>query len=393
MGIWSNYPIVLAPAIGADVFFASQICLAMNIPWQAALGFVFYSGCLFFFISVSGLRQKIIEAFPEELKVAITAGIGLFIAFVGLRSAGIIVAQPRSLVTLGDITSAGPLLAIGGVLLGAVLLIRRVPAAILLTILVITVIGFIVPAPNGKGMITQWPRSPIAWPSPIGQLFFKLDFAYFWTHLSQSILIVFALLFTDLFGSMAALIAICTRAGLVGPHGKIERLKEALEADALAGAGGAILGTSTTHYYIESTVGVEEGGRTGLVSITVALCFLLALVFNPIILIVPAVDTAPALILIGIFMMEGLATIDLKNLSIAASTTLTILLMVLGTVQDGLCLGFLSYIIIEVAVGRARRISPYTYGLGAIFLAHYPRAVARSRPEVTRLTSTRARFP
>ena len=371
MGIWSNYPIVLAPAIGADVYFASQICIGMNIPWPAALGFVFYSGCLFFVIAISGLRQKIIEAFPEELKVAITAGIGLFIAFVGLRSAGVVVAQPRSLVTLGDLTSATPLLALGGVLVGAILLIRRVPAAILVTILTITLIGFFIPAPGGKGMITPWPKSPLAWPSPINQLFCKLDFVYFWTHLSQTIPIVLALLFTDIFGSMAALIAICTRAGLVGPGGKLDHLKEALEADALAGAGGAILGTSTTHYYIESTVGVEEGGRTGLVSITVAVCFLLALVFNPIILIIPAVATAPALILIGIFMMEGLATIDLKNLSIAASTALTMLLMLLGTIQDGLCLGFLSYVIIEVAVGRGGRISPYTYGLGVLFLLHY----------------------
>ena len=371
MGVWSNYPIVLAPAIGANVFFTYQICLALNIPWQAALGFVFYSGVLFFFIAVSGLRQKIIEAFPEELKVAITAGIGLFIAFVGLRNAAIIVGQPKSLVTLGDLTSAVPLLGLGGVLLGTILLIRRVPGAILITILTVTAIGLFVPAAGGKGMITQLPASFIARPSPINQLFFKLDFLYFWTHLAQSIPIVLTLLFTDIFGSMAALIAICSRAGLMGPGGKLDHLKEALEADAIAGAGGALLGTSTTHYYIESTVGVEEGGRTGLVSIVVAICFLLALIFNPIILIIPAVATAPALILIGVFMMEGLAAMDLKNLSVATSTALTILLMVLGTIQDGLAIGFLSYIMIEVATGKGARISPFTYGLGVIFLLHY----------------------
>jgi AGZA family xanthine/uracil permease-like MFS transporter len=371
MGIWSNYPIVLAPAIGANVFFAVQICLALNIPWQAALGFVFYSGCLFFFIAVSGLRQKIIEAFPAELKVAITGGIGLFIAFVGLRSAGIIVGQPKALVTMGDLTSAGPLLALGGVLLGTVLLIRRVPAAILITILIVTVLGLFFPAADGKHRITPLPASFFAWPSPIDDLLLKLDLVYFWRHLGQSIPIVLALLFTDIFGSMAALIAICTRAGLVRPDGKLDNLKQALEADALAGAGGALLGTSTTHYYIESTVGVEEGGRTGLVAITVAFCFLAALVLNPIILVIPAVATAPALVLIGVFLMEGLAALDLKNLAVATSTALTLLLMLLGTIQDGLCIGLLSYIVIEAAVGRGRHVSRYTYGLGFIFFLHY----------------------
>lgn len=371
MGVWSNYPIVLAPAIGADVFFTYQICLALNIPWPAALGLVFYSGVLFFFISISGLRQKVIEAFPEELKVAITSGIGLFIAFVGLRNAGIIVGNPKSFVTLGDLTTATPLLGFGGVLLCVVLLLRRVPAAILVTIFTLTVIGFFIPAADGKVMITRWPGSVVDWPSPMDKLFLKLDFVYFWTHLWQTIPVVLAFLFSDLFGSMAALMAICTRAGLVGPNGKLDHLKEALEADAVAGAGGALLGTSTTHYYIESAVGVEEGGRTGLVSISVAVCFLLALFFNPLILIIPAVATAPALIMIGIFMMEGLGKIDLKDLSVAAPTAITILLMVLGSIQDGLALGFLSYLIIQLATGKGRSISSVTYALGGIFLFHY----------------------
>ncbi len=370
MALWSNYPIMLAPAIGADAYFAYQIVLGQNIPWPAALGLVFYSGVLFFIIAVSGLRQKILEAFPNELKIAITAGIGLFIAFVGLRNAGLVVGNPKTFVALGNLLAPVPLLALGGVILCVVLLIRRVPAAILLTILGISAVGLLIPVAGG-GMVTKMPARAVDWPSSIEKLWFKLDFVYFWAHPSQSILVVLSFLFSDLFGSLAALTAICSRAGLVGADGKLARLKQALEADAAAGMGGALLGTSTTHYFIESAVAVEEGARTGLASIVVGICFLLALFFNPIIQIIPAVATAPALIMIGIFMTEGLATVNLRDLSVGAPTVITILLMLLASVQDGLAIGFLSYVIIQIAIGRAKMLPVMTYGLAAIFLLHY----------------------
>lgn len=370
MGLWSNYPIALAPGMGVNVFFAFQIVIGMQIPWQGALGLVFYSGLFFFLLSISGVRQKIMEAFPNELKAAITAGIGLFIAFVGLRNAGLIVSHPQNLVTMGNLFSPTPLLGLFGILLATILLLRRVPAALILTILIITVLGLFIPAPNG-GMITHMPDRLISWPSPIDKLFLKLDLTYFWTHLSQSVLIVFSLLFSDLFGSMVALLAICTRAGLTSPDGSLPNMKQALAADATAAAGGALLGTSTTIFFIESAAGVAEGGRTGLVSIVVAVCFLSALIFNPIIQIIPAVATAPALIMIGVFMLEMLGKVDLRNLAVATPTAITVLLMLLGTIQDGLALGFLSYILIQVAIGKGKQISIVTYGLGLIFLIHY----------------------
>jgi AGZA family xanthine/uracil permease-like MFS transporter len=370
MGLWSNYPIALAPGMGVNVFFAFQVVLAMHIPWPSALGLVFYSGLLFFLLSVSGLRQKILDAFPNELKAAISAGIGLFIAFVGLRNAGIIVADAQGLVTLGNIFQPVPLLGLLGIVLATVLLLRRVPAALIITILTITVVGLFVPAPGG-GMITHMPTQVVSWPNPIDKLFLKLDLVYFWTHFSTSFVIVLSILFTDLFTSMIALVAICTRAGLATPEGNLPNMKQALLADATAATGGALLGTSTIIFFIESAAGVEEGGRTGLVSIVVAACFLAALVFSPIILIIPAVATAPVLIMIGVFMLELIAKVDLRNLAVATPTALTLLLMLLGTIQDGLGIGFLSYIAIQVAIGKGRSVPLITYGLGAIFLLHY----------------------
>jgi AGZA family xanthine/uracil permease-like MFS transporter len=371
MGIWTNYPIAMAPGMGINAFFAFHICIAQNIPWRSALGLVFYSGLIFFFLSVSGLRQKIIESFPNSLKGAITAGIGLFIAFLGLKNAGIVVANPNTFVTLGNITAPAAALSFFGIILAVVLLRRRVPGALILSILLLTLIGLFLPGTAAGSHITKFPDRLVDWPSSIGSLFLQLDFAYFWTHLGQTIPIILSLLFSDLFGSMAALLAIGSRAGLLDQEGNLPRIREALAADATAAAGGALLGTSTTIQYIESAAGVEEGGRTGLVSFVVALCFLFALFFNPIIQIIPVAATAPALVVIGIFMMEGLAKLDLKDLTIAAPAVITVLLMVLGTIADGLALGFIAYVLIYLFTGKARQISVLSFVLAAVFLLHY----------------------
>lgn len=252
-----------------------------------------------------------------------------------------------------------------------VLLKRRVPGALILSILLLTFIGLFLPGATPGSHITKFPERLIDWPSSIGSLFLQLDFSYFWIHLGQTVPIILSLLFSDLFGSMAALLAIGSRAGLLDKGGNLPRIREALAADATAAAGGALLGTSTTIQYIESAAGVEEGGRTGLVSFVVAFCFLLALFFNPIIQIIPVTATAPALVVIGIFMMEGLAKLDLKDLTIAAPAAITVLLMVLGTIADGLALGFISHVLIYLFTGKARRISALSFVLAAIFLLHY----------------------
>ncbi|MBV9874288.1 MAG: NCS2 family permease, partial [Verrucomicrobia bacterium] len=281
-----------------------------------------------------------------------------------------IVANPKTFVTLGDLTSPTTLLTFFGIVLAVVLLLWRVRGALIISILVLTFAGLFLPA-SASGPITTLPTAILAWPSPIDKLFFKLDFSYFWLHPAQSIPIVFSLLFADLFGSMAALLAIGRRARLLDANGNLPRIREAFGADAAAAAGGALLGTSTTIQYIESAAGVEEGGRTGLVSIVVAICFLLALFLNPIIRIVPLVATAPALVIVGVFMLEGIADLDLNDLRVSAPAAVTILLMLLGSVADGLVLGFILQVLVNAATGKAKSVSLLSYVLAGVLLLHY----------------------
>jgi adenine/guanine/hypoxanthine permease len=370
MGLWTNYPIACAPGMGVNAFFAYQVCLGQGIPWPSALGLVFYSGLFFFALSVSGVRQKIIESFPPSLKGALTGGIGLFIAFIGLKAGGLIVANPKTFVTLGDFTSPSTLLTFFGIALAVILLVWRVRGALIISILILTFAGLFLPG-STSGRITAVPPAIFAWPSSIDRLFLKLDFSYFWLHPGQSIPIVFSLLFADLFGSMAALLAIGRRARLLDANGNLPRIRQAFGADAAAAAGGALLGTSTTIQYIESAAGVEEGGRTGIVSMVVAVCFLLALFLNPIIRTIPLVATAPALVIVGVFMLEGIADLNLNDLTVSAPAAVTILLMLLGSVADGLVLGFILQVLINVAVGRAKSISALSYLLAGLLLLHY----------------------
>jgi len=254
--------------------------------------------------------------------------------------------------------------------LAVILLVWRVRGALIISILILTFAGLFLPG-STSGRITAVPPAIFAWPSSIDRLFLKLDFSYFWLHPGQSIPIVFSLLFADLFGSMAALLAIGRRARLLDANGNLPRIRQAFGADAAAAAGGALLGTSTTIQYIESAAGVEEGGRTGIVSMVVAVCFLLALFLNPIIRTIPLVATAPALVIVGVFMLEGIADLNLNDLTVSAPAAVTILLMLLGSVADGLVLGFILQVLINVAVGRAKSISALSYLLAGLLLLHY----------------------
>ncbi len=371
MGMRTNYPLAMAPGLGTNAYIAVQVCEGMHIPWPAALGLVFYAGLLFLFVSVSGLRRAIIAAFPAYFKKAAGAGIGLFIAFLGLKNAGIVTSNPRSMVALGHISSPTVLLGIGGII-GAIALVRRkVPGALMWSILAVTVVGMVLPGEIGRRRITSIPLHIFSWPNSIAAVAFRLDLGWFWHHLGQSIPIVMALFFTDIFSAMAVLFAIGERANLNDAEGNLPKLRQALSADALAASGAALLGSTTAIIYLESGAGVEQGGRTGLVSLTVGICFLLSLFLTPVIFIIPTVATTPALVVIGAFMLQGLADIDLRDTLVGATSLLTVLLMTVTSISDGLALGFIMTTGVMALEGDIRRIKPVAWALVALFLLHY----------------------
>ncbi len=376
MALLTNYPIALAPGMGLNAFFAYTVVLGMGVPWEAALGLVFWNGVLFLGLSVTGVRGMIAEAIPDNLKIGVQAGIGLFIAFIGLKNSGIIVANPATFVTLGDLSQPQPLLALLGLVVAVGLVFWRVPGAILLAILGITVIGFFVPTGTSETgqatFLTARPEALISPPAGIGQTFFALDLLYPFKNFGQAWAIILALLFVDMFDTIGTLLGVSRRAGLTDAEGRLPRIGRALSADAAATIAGASLGTSTTTAYIESATGVQAGGRTGLTGVVVAGCFLLALIFTPLILIVPTVATAPALIMVGIFMTQGLKHLDFDDLLLVAPAFVTMLTMPLAfSISEGIGLGFITHVGLQLVAGRARRVSWLTYLLAALFLAHY----------------------
>ena len=371
MGLWTNYPLAMAPAMGINAMIAIQICQQMKIPWQAALGLVFYSGVLFFLVSVTGLRKLIIDSFPEAYKKIITAGIGFFIAFLGIRNGGLLVASPQAFVGLGDFTQPLCLMAFFGIILTVVAVFWRIPGALVLSILILTVLGLFVPGTAPHSTITPWPDRLFDLPNSMGKLVGQLDLGYFWHHVGQCIPIILAIFFGDLFSAVACLLAIGQMAHLNDKHGNLPRLGKALAADSTAAMGGALLGTNTPIIYIESAAGVEQGGRTGLVSIVVATCYLLALFITPLIAIVPPVATTPALVIIGIFAAQSLAEIDLRDLVVAATAVVTIFIMALGSSADGVAIGFIVCVTMTILVGKAKTLTPAAYVLLGIFLLHY----------------------
>jgi adenine/guanine/hypoxanthine permease len=372
MALATNYPIALAPGMGLNAFFAFTICGAKGVPWSAALGLVFYSGLIFMALSVSGLRQKIVAAIPMELKLAITAGIGFFIAFIGLKNGGVVVANPATFVSLGDLSKPGPLLVIVGIIVTAILVARKVPGAIVLVIAVLTILGFFIPASDGKGMITPIPNGIVNLPASLAPTFLKLDLTYLWLHFLSALPLVLAILFVDLFDNMGTLIGVSKRAGLLDEKGSLPKIGRALMADAGAAMFGSCLGTSTVTSYIESAAGVEAGGRTGLTVIVTAVLFLLSLFLTPLILIIPAVATAPALVVVGAFMMQGLAELDLADFAKAAPAFVTILAMPLAfSISEGIAFGLLTYVGLKLGTGKTKEVGLVTYVLAVLFFLHF----------------------
>jgi adenine/guanine/hypoxanthine permease len=385
MALATNYPIALAPGMGLNAFFTYTICLAKGIPWQAALGFVFYSGLIFLALTVSRLRQRIVEAIPFELKLAITSGIGFFIALIGLENGGLIVlnmatvpksgvplAEASPYLTLGDLGTIAPWLVIIGIILTGVLIARRLPGAIVLVILLLTVLGLFIPAPDGSGMLTKRPNAIFNLPSSLAPTFLKLDLGYFWQHLLTALPLVLSFLFVDLFDNMGTLIGVSKRAGLLDEKGNLPKVGRAFMADACAAMFGSTLGTSTVTSYIESAAGVEAGGRTGLTAIVTAICFLLALFLTPLILVIPAVATAPALVVVGAFMMQGLAELDLRDFTKAAPAFMTIVMMPFAfSISEGIAFGILTYAGIKLGTGKAKEVGALTYILAVLFLLYF----------------------
>ena len=372
MALATNYPIALAPGMGLNAFVAFTLCGAKGMPWQAALGLVFYSGLIFLLLSVSGLRKKLVAAIPLELKLAITAGIGFFIAFIGLKNGGVIVANPATFVGLGDLSKPGPLLVVAGIIATAVLVTRKTPGAIILVIVALAFAGLFIPAPDGKGMITAIPNGIVNLPASLAPTFLKLDLGYFWTNFLGALPVVLAILFVDLFDNMGTLIGVSKRAGLLDKEGNLPKIGQAFMADAGAAMFGSMLGTSTVTSYIESAAGVEAGGRTGLTVIATAVCFFFALFLTPLILVIPAVATAPALVIVGAFMMQGLAELDLRDFEKAAPAFVTILAMPLAfSISEGIAFGLLTYVGLKVGTGKFNEVGGVTYILAALFLLHF----------------------
>lgn len=376
MALATNFPLCMAPGMGLNAFFAYGVCIGMGIPWQAALGLVFYSGCLFFILTFAGVRKLVLDSIPHDLKVAISCGIGLFIAFIGLKNGGLIVAHPATFVAMGDLSQSGPQLVLAGIILGAALIFHRVPGAILIPIAGITIAGLFIAAPGMDGApvvaITRPPDSLVGTPHSISGLFLALDLSYLWQNFGKAFPIVLTFLFVEMFDNMGTLIGVTRRAGLMKPNGTIPRVERAFAADASAAMVGSTLGTSSVVSYIESAAGVEEGGRTGLVGVVVAGCFLLSLIFTPLIAAVPAIATAPALVLVGLLMMQGIEELNCRDFLTAAPAFLTILIMPLAfSISEGIGIGFIAYVGIRLLAGKGRDVSPFAYVLAALFLAHF----------------------
>jgi len=369
MAALTNYPIAQAPGMGINSYFATILVVGMGVPWQGALAMVFWNGVVFFLLSVTGVRSAIIRSLPNCLQVGVQAGIGFFIAFIGLQNAGVVIGHPGTLVQVGFLQTAPALVALGGLLLMGVLVVRRVPGAILLSIGVLTLIGVVLPGSDGK-KLTELPQTLVAWPQPMSQTFLGLDWLYPFRNLHHALPILLTLLLLDIFDSLGTLIGLGRQSGLMDQHGRMPKLGRALVADSLATIFGSLLGTSTTTSYVESATGIAAGGRTGLTSVVVGLCFLLALFLAPLVAAIPAAATAPALMIVGFLMARGFAALDFADFSQYGPAILTALMMPFSfSITDGIALGMIFYSALMLFAGRAKEVSIGTWVLAVVFAA------------------------
>ena len=362
MALYAKLPLALAPGMGLNAFFAYTVCLVMGYSWQFALTAVFLEGLVFLLLTVTNLREKIVDVIPNALKNAISAGIGLYIAFIGLQGAGIIVNNDATLVSLGDLTTGSALLGAIGIIVTSVLLVKNVKGALLWGILATTLIGIPLGVTQINGVFST--------PPSIEPIFMQFEWSQIFT--KEMVIIVFTFLFVDLFDCIGTVIGVANRAGMIKEDGKIPHLKEVFMVDSISTAAGAVMGTSTVAVYVESAAGVNEGGRSGLTAFVTGICFLLALFFAPLFLAIPAAATTPVLVLVGLMMMSSVLKIDFNDYAEAIPAFICVLLMPLTySISEGIVLGHLSYIFINLLSGNYKKMTVGMYILAAFFLIKF----------------------
>lgn len=362
MSLYAKKPFALAPGMGLNAFFVYTVCLGMGYTWQFALTAVFIEGLLFILLTLTNVRKLIVDSIPRNLRLAISVGIGLYIAFIGLKSCGLVVANDATAVALGNLKDKAVLLALAGLLLASVLEILKVKGSLLISILVITLAGI----PLG---VTQF-NGVVSAPPTIAPIFAQFE----WSHILSwdMLIVVFTFLFIDMFDTIGTVVGVSERSGMVKKDGSIDGINKILMADAVATVSGAIFGTSTTTTYIESASGVAAGGRTGLTSFTVAVCFALALFFSPLFLAIPAAATGSVLVIVGVMMTASVRDIEWHDFSESIPAFLTMLLMPLTySISEGVMLGMIAYVLINLCTGKFKKISATLWVLAALFILRY----------------------
>ncbi len=365
MGLLSNLPIGLAPSMGLNTFFAVTVVAAMGHSYPFALVAVFISGLLFMLMSLFNIREAIVNAIPKNIKIGLSVGIGLFITVVGLKNSGIIIGDPNTLLTLGDISSSSVLLGFIGIALAAIFLVLKTPGAILISIIITTIIGI----PLG---VTNIPDDfhPLASSIGLTNHFADFEWSQIWS--LDMLIVVLTFMFVAIFDVVGTLIGVCSSAKILDKNGDVPNIKKALFADAITTTIGAGLGTSTVGSYVESAAGVLSGGRTGLTAVTVGVLFLCSLLFAPIFLVVPGAATCCALVMVGLFMLRGVARMDFDDMSEAIPAFLTIIFIPLTySIANGIMFGIISYVLINIVAGKYKKLTPMMVILALIFILKF----------------------
>lgn len=362
MAFVGKLPFGLAPGMGLNAFFVYSVCMGMGYSWQFALTAVLIEGIIFIILTLTNLREAIVNAIPMSLRSAIGAGIGLFIAFIGLKSAGVVVQDSATLVTLGDVTSGSALLAFIGLVITGFMYSRNIPGAILLGIIVTMIIGIPLGVTEFKGIVSA--------PESIAPIFCKFEFDHIFS--VDMLVVVFTFFFIDMFDTVGTLVGVCTKAKMMDENGNIYRVKQAFMADSIATTLGAVLGTSTTTTYVESAAGVAQGGRSGLTALVVGTCFMIALFFSPLFLSIPSAATAPALIIVGLLMVEQIKNIDFNDFSESLPAFVCMIMMPLTySISNGILIGMITYVLMNVICGKFKKLSPAMYILAVLFILKY----------------------